>query len=49
MKRKGVLPNVAISAVLCLVGIDFCSAEGNKASEGPPPARLYIRLLGTSQ
>ena len=49
MIRKGVLPLVTISAVLCLAGMDFCSAELNKAPEGPPPARLYIRLLGTSQ
>jgi hypothetical protein len=49
MYRKGVLPLATISAVLCLAGMDFCSAEVNQAAEGPPPARLYIRLLGTSQ
>jgi hypothetical protein len=48
MKRKGVLPLVTISAVLCLAGTDRGGAEVNQTSDGPQPARLYIRLLGTS-
>ena len=49
MRRKGVLTLVTVSTVLCLGCMIPCSAEVNQASEGAPPARLYIRLLGTSQ
>jgi hypothetical protein len=49
MKRKRVVPPATIFAVLCLAGMDFCTAEVNQASEGPPPERLYVQLLGTSQ
>jgi hypothetical protein len=49
MKRKGVLPLMTISAVLCLGDIGPSSAGVKQAARDPQPARLYVRLLGTSQ